>query len=224
MRELARKGAHVILASRSVERGEAARKDICAAIEGSACNVDVWPLDLSSLASVDKFAAQFLKAGPTTLDMLILNAGVMACPYTETADGVEMQFGTNHLGHFYLTKRLMPVLESSKARVVTVSSNAHEHSYSGGIRFNQLTSSEGYDMVYVDIFFSRITFLMSTTAIIPICYLVWPMLRANWPIFCSPTSSLVAPNYLVQESLRTLCILALSALSLAATSTPRSIV
>ena len=149
MRELARKGATVILASRSIERGEAAKMDICAAIEGSHCDVQVWPLDLSSLASVDEFATRFLNEGPPSLDMLILNAGVMACPFTKTVDGVEMQFGTNHLGHFYLTKKLMPELEDSKARVVTVSSNAHEHSYSGGIRFDQLTNGNGYDMTYV---------------------------------------------------------------------------
>jgi NAD(P)-dependent dehydrogenase (short-subunit alcohol dehydrogenase family) len=144
VRELARKGARVILASRSIERGEAAKKDICSAI--ASCDVDVWALDLSSLASVDAFAAKYLESGPSKLDMLILNAGVMACPYTETADGVEMQFGTNHLGHYFLTRQLMPVLESSKARVVTVSSNAHEMGYSGGIRFDQLTNSNNYDM------------------------------------------------------------------------------
>jgi NAD(P)-dependent dehydrogenase (short-subunit alcohol dehydrogenase family) len=143
VRELARKGAKVILASRSIQRGEDAKKDICSTI--ASCDVDVWALDLSSLASIDAFATKYLESGPSKLDMLILNAGVMACPYAETADGVEMQFGTNHLGHFFLTRQLMPVLESSKARVVTVSSNAHEFGYAEGIRFNQLTNSDKYD-------------------------------------------------------------------------------
>lgn len=80
------------------------------------------------------------------MDILVLNAGVMMCPYSETTDGVEMQFGTNHLGHFHLVQELMPALEESHARVVTVSSNAHEMGYPGGIKFNQLTNSDGYDM------------------------------------------------------------------------------
>lgn len=149
VRELARKGARVILTSRSVEKGEQAKKDICAAIAPSSCNVEVMQLDLSSLANVESFADQFKATSPggvPQLDLLILNAGVMMCPYSETADGVELQFGTNHLGHFHLVQELMPALEESHARVVTVSSNAHEMGYSGGIRFNQLTNSEGYDM------------------------------------------------------------------------------
>lgn len=149
VRELARKGAHVILTSRSVEKGEQAKKDICAAISPSPCNVDVRQLDLSSLANVKSFVDQFKATnagGVPKLDVLILNAGVMMCPYSETADGVELQFGTNHLGHFHLVQELLPVLEESHARVVTVSSNAHEMGYPEGIKFNQLTSREGYDM------------------------------------------------------------------------------
>ena len=79
------------------------------------------------------------------LDMLVLNAGVMMCPYSETADGLEMQFGTNHIGHFFLVQQLMPLLEESHARVVTVSSSAHEMPYSGGIQFDQLDNNKGYD-------------------------------------------------------------------------------
>lgn len=149
VRELARKGARVILTSRSVEKGEQAKKDICAAIAPSPCQVEVRQLDLSSLANVETFAEQFKATSPggvPQLDLLILNAGVMMCPYSETADGVELQFGTNHLGHFHLVQELMAALEESQARVVTVSSNAHEMGYAEGIRFNQLTSSEGYDM------------------------------------------------------------------------------
>lgn len=149
VRELARKGARVILTSRSVEKGEQAKKDICAAISPSPCQVEVKQLDLSSLANIEAFAEQFKATSPggvPQLDLLILNAGVMMCPYSETADGVELQFGTNHLGHFHLVQELMPALEESQARVVTVSSNAHEMGYAEGIRFNQLTSNQGYDM------------------------------------------------------------------------------
>jgi NAD(P)-dependent dehydrogenase (short-subunit alcohol dehydrogenase family) len=131
---------------RSLERGESAKKDICSEIAPSPCNVEVWKLDLSSLASVDAFASKYLQDGPSSLDMLILNAGVMMCPHEETADGIEMQFGTNHLGHFFLTKLLLPVVESSKGRIVTVSSNASRYPYSGGIHFDQLTSNKNYDM------------------------------------------------------------------------------
>ena len=76
--------------------------------------------------------------------MLILNAGVMACPYAETTDGLEMQFGTNHMGHFFLVQQLLPLL-NPHARVVTVSSSAHQHSYVEGIRFDQLNNNKGYD-------------------------------------------------------------------------------
>lgn len=140
----------MILSSRSMDKGNQAKKDICEAIAPLACKVDVLQLDLSSLASVKAFADAFKATsagGVPQLDMLILNAGVMACPYTETVDGYEMQFGTNHLGHFFLTEQLMPVLEEWHGRVVTVASNAHEGSYSGGIRFNQFKSNEGYDMM-----------------------------------------------------------------------------
>lgn len=138
---MARKGAHVVLASRGMDRGEAAKNDICSAIAPLPCNVEVMQLDLASLASVESFASKISR-----VDTLILNAGIMACPYKETADGIEMQFGTNHLGHFYLVDQLMPMLEASNARVVTVSSHAHEHSYSEGIRFDQLTNNDNYDL------------------------------------------------------------------------------
>jgi NAD(P)-dependent dehydrogenase (short-subunit alcohol dehydrogenase family) len=119
--ELARHGAQVTLAVRSVERGEAAATRIRGAADSA--DVRVARLDLGSLASVHAFAEAW--EGP--LGLLVNNAGLMTPPrYRRTSDGFELQFGTNHLGHFALTGLLLPsLLEASAARVVTVSSLAH---------------------------------------------------------------------------------------------------
>ncbi|MGW2684711.1 oxidoreductase [Streptomyces sp. NPDC001414] len=108
---LARAGAHVVLAVRDPERGRAA----AAGLTGS---TEVRRLDLANLASVREFAAGWDRP----LDLLINNAGVMMLPEQSTADGFEMQFGTNHLGHFALTNLLLPYLTD---RVVTLSSGLH---------------------------------------------------------------------------------------------------
>jgi NAD(P)-dependent dehydrogenase (short-subunit alcohol dehydrogenase family) len=110
-RELARHGARVVLAVRDTTKGEAA----AASIPGTA---EVRRLDLADLASVREFAG----AWEGDLDVLVNNAGVMATPERRTADGFELQFGTNHLGHFALTNLLLPQIRD---RVVTVSSTAH---------------------------------------------------------------------------------------------------
>ncbi len=118
--ELARHGADVTLAVRNVDKGEAAADRLR---ETGAGAVRVSELDLGSLASVRKFAEGW--TGP--LGLLVNNAGVMTPPrWTATADGHELQFGTNHLGHFALTGLLLPhLLEAPAPRVVTVSSIAH---------------------------------------------------------------------------------------------------
>jgi NAD(P)-dependent dehydrogenase (short-subunit alcohol dehydrogenase family) len=118
---LAGAGADVVLAVRSVEKGRAA----AATIPGE---TEVRRLDLASLASVREFAA----AWEGEIDLLINNAGVMVPPLTRTADGFELQFGTNHLGHFALSNLL---LEHISGRVVTVSSTAHRF---GSIDFDDL--------------------------------------------------------------------------------------
>ncbi len=109
--ELARVGAHVVLAVRDVGKGER----VAGALTG---DVEVRRLDLADLSSVRAFAAGW--SGP--LDILVNNAGIMAVPEGETADGFELQIGTNHLGHFALTALLLPQITD---RVVTVSSQAH---------------------------------------------------------------------------------------------------
>ncbi len=118
--ELARHGAAVTLACRNVDSAEQAATDMRAA---GAREVRVESLDLSSQASVREFADRWDGA----LDLLVNNAGVMTPPrYRETEDGFELQFGTNHLGHYALTGRLLPALLAAPApRVVTVSSIAH---------------------------------------------------------------------------------------------------
>ncbi|WP_435613535.1 oxidoreductase [Streptomyces sp. bgisy159] len=120
-RELARKGARVVLACRSEERGRAAE----GRMRGEVAHADIEfaALDLGDLRSVREFAAGFPHE---RVDLLVNNAGVMAVPHGTTVDGFETQFGVNHLGHFALTGLLLPrILAAPRARVVTVSSMMH---------------------------------------------------------------------------------------------------
>jgi NAD(P)-dependent dehydrogenase (short-subunit alcohol dehydrogenase family) len=136
---LAQRGATVVMACRTVEKAEAVAAPIRAA--APTATLEVMALDLSSLDSVGRFA-EALAAKCPRVDVLMNNAGVMALPYRKTADGFEMQFGTNHLGHYALTAKVLPLLEASgRARVVTVSSLAHQM---GTIRFEDLQWEKGY--------------------------------------------------------------------------------
>ncbi len=138
-RELARAGASVVLACRDTQKGDAAAREITAAAPGS--QVEVSALDLGSLASVRAFAERF-GASRDGLDLLINNAGVMAPPRRETADGFELQFGTNHLGHFALTGLLIDRMKGrNDARVVNVSSGAHRW---GRMNFDDLQGQRKY--------------------------------------------------------------------------------
>jgi NAD(P)-dependent dehydrogenase (short-subunit alcohol dehydrogenase family) len=144
--ELARAGARVVLACRDTKKGDAAAKKI-AGIAPEA-QVQVTALDLASLDSVRGFAKDFL-AGHDGLDLLINNAGVMAPPRRTTADGFELQFGTNHLGHFALTALLLEAMQArlpdgqgrEDARIVTVSSGAHRF---GKMNFEDLHGERRY--------------------------------------------------------------------------------
>ena len=123
-RELARHGARVLLACRDEARGRAALDRLRSEVPDGGGRVPA--LDLADLSSVRDFAAALDDFDGDRLDLLINNAGVMALPYRTTADGFEMQFGTNHLGHFALTGLLLPkLLATPGARVVTVSSMLH---------------------------------------------------------------------------------------------------
>ncbi len=121
-RALAAKGATVVMTARSAEKADRARQDITTTVPDA--KLDPRILDLASLESVRGFAAAVLADYPR-LDILVNNAGVMGTARMETADGFELQFGTNHLGHFALTALLMPaLLHSPNGRVVTVTSTA----------------------------------------------------------------------------------------------------
>jgi len=122
-RALAAKGAHVVLTARDLAKG----RTVAEAITASTGNrhIELEELELGSLASIRAFAARFL-ARHDRLDVLVNNAGVMACPRGHTSDGFELQFGTNHLGHFLLTCLLAPALErGAPSRIVSLSSRGH---------------------------------------------------------------------------------------------------
>lgn len=133
-RIMANKGASVIIAVRSLDKGNAAASKIVA--QNKDADVTVMLLDLADLASVKAFAGD-IKAKQGRLDLLVNNAGVMIPPYAQTADGFELQFGTNHLGHFALTAQLYGLLEGTDgSRIVNVSSGAHT---AGHLDFDDLT-------------------------------------------------------------------------------------
>jgi NAD(P)-dependent dehydrogenase (short-subunit alcohol dehydrogenase family) len=120
--QLAKQGATVVIACRNAAKGAEAVKKASSGENIIVC----MALDLSSLESVRAFAAEF-QGKHSRLDFLVLNAGVMACPKSLTKDGFEMQFGTNHLGHFLLANLLLPTLKkTAPSRVVTLSSCAHD--------------------------------------------------------------------------------------------------
>ena len=138
-RELARKGASVVMACRNMDKGQSAEAEIRGQMPDG--ELALAELDLGSLASVAAFADRFL-ASHDGLDLLLNNAGVMAPPRRETADGFELQIGTNHLGHFALTGRLIASMQGREdARVVTLSSIAHK---TGRIDFDDLQSQRSY--------------------------------------------------------------------------------
>jgi NAD(P)-dependent dehydrogenase (short-subunit alcohol dehydrogenase family) len=137
--QLARHGARVLMACRDQTRGQAALDRVLAEVPAAA--VELVPLDLASLASIRAAATDVAKRAPH-LDVLVNNAGVMAVPRSTTADGFEMQFGTNHLGPFALTGLLLPqVLAAPAGRVVVVASDAAKW---GKMRFDDLMGERFY--------------------------------------------------------------------------------
>ncbi|MFM2437782.1 MAG: hypothetical protein RLZ55_593 [Actinomycetota bacterium] len=134
-KQLVLHGARVVAGCRNLDRGQ-----VCLALPGPG-KVDLRQLDLADLGSITDFAAGVVADYPM-LDIQLNNAGVMAIPRAETADGFEMQFGTNHLGHFALTGRLLPaLLAAPAARVVTVSSGMHKV---GRMNFEDLMGTRRY--------------------------------------------------------------------------------
>jgi len=138
------KGARVILASRSLSKGEEAKKQILKFLPSA--EIEVMELDLTDLKSIRNFATSF-KKNHIRLDVLLNNAGIMMVPYGLTKDGFENQMGTNHLGPFALTGLLMEALKSTPAsRVVNVSSMAHS---TGKMDFTNLLYENGKDYTSV---------------------------------------------------------------------------
>ncbi|MGW3157517.1 SDR family NAD(P)-dependent oxidoreductase [Streptomyces sp. NPDC001089] len=132
-RALTAAGAHVVVPAR--------RPDVAREAVAGIAGVEVDELDLGDLDSVRGFAERFLASG-RTVDIMIDNAGIMACPETRVGPGWEAQFATNHLGHFALVNRLWPAIEPGGARVVSVSSTGHHNS---GIRWDDPHWRDGYD-------------------------------------------------------------------------------
>jgi NAD(P)-dependent dehydrogenase (short-subunit alcohol dehydrogenase family) len=139
-RELARRGAIVVMGCRSITKGEDAAVEIRRALPNA--QLEVRKLDLASLESVRAFALEVAAAHPA-MNLLINNGGIMMPPRSTTAAGFELQFGTNHLGHFALTALLLDALRASgDARVVTVSSLEHRP---GRLNFDDLQSTRSYE-------------------------------------------------------------------------------
>ncbi|XP_041069726.1 retinol dehydrogenase 12 [Carcharodon carcharias] len=139
-RELAQRGARVIIACRDLSKAEVAAQEIREDTGNK--QVVVRELDLANLKSIRQFAENIIKE-EKLLNVLVNNAGVMMCPFTKTSDGFEMQFGVNHLGHFLLTYLLLDLVQrSAPARIVNVSSFAHVF---GRINFKDLQSEKSYD-------------------------------------------------------------------------------
>ena len=132
-RILAKKNAIVIMAARDVRKAEKVKKEIVG--KNKTAKIDVKELNLADLKSIQNFS-ELIKKKYSAIDCLINNAGIMACPYSKTKDGFEIQMGTNHLGHYALTGLLLPLLQSkSNAKVINISSIAHR---SGRINFDDL--------------------------------------------------------------------------------------
>jgi len=129
-RALAVRGAAVVGVVRDVDK---ARRNLD---EAGADGVELYQADLASLESIRSFTDEFVADGHDRIDVFVGNAGIMACPKGATVDGFEMQFGTNHLGHFLLVNRLMPLfLRGTPARIVMLSSAGHRF---GDVRLDDL--------------------------------------------------------------------------------------
>ena len=141
-RAFARKGATVIMACRSTERGREAAADITGSVGDTGATLNVRECDLASLDSIETFTAG-VERDYDGLDVLCNNAGVMAIPRRETEDGFETQLGVNHLGHFALTGQLLEplVVGDATSRIVTHSSGAHEM---GELEFEDLNRENSY--------------------------------------------------------------------------------
>ena len=153
---LASLGADVIMAVRNTEKGESAASEIRKEIP--LAKLHVLPLNLADLSSIRNFAVEYKKKFKK-INILVNNAGVMMCPFQKTAEGFEMQFGTNHLGHFALTALLFSsIINETGSRIVSVSSFVHHF---GKIDFEHLNDEKKYNK-YTAYFQSKLANLLFT--------------------------------------------------------------
>ncbi|XWS37861.1 hypothetical protein CRYUN_Cryun19dG0081700 [Craigia yunnanensis] len=149
-RVLALRGVHVVMGVRNMTAGREVKETIVK--QNPKAKIDAMELDLSSMESVRTFAADFKSSG-LPLNILINNAGIMATPFVLSKDGIELQFATNHIGHFLLTNLLLETMKKTaqgsktEGRIVNVSSRSHKFSYPEGIRFNKINDQSGYNSV-----------------------------------------------------------------------------
>ncbi|KAB2013673.1 hypothetical protein ES319_D09G171700v1 [Gossypium barbadense] len=146
-RVLALRGVHVIIGARNMKAANEAKNKIVR--ENPRARIDVLELDLCSTNSIRSFADNFI-ALHLPLNILINNAGIMFCPFQLSQDGLEVQFATNHIGHFLLTNLLLDTMKNTvkatgiQGRVVNLSSIAHNYCYKKGIRFHKINDKQGY--------------------------------------------------------------------------------
>lgn len=147
-RVLALRGAHVVIGVRNMAAGKQVQEAIVKEIPTA--KVDAMELDLSSMASVRKFASEYNSSGQS-LNLLINNAGIMMTPFMLSKDNIELQFATNHLGHFLLTHLLLDNIKKTankskkEGRIVNLSSEAHKFAYPEGICFDKINDEKKYN-------------------------------------------------------------------------------
>lgn len=147
-RVLALRGVHVVMGVRDIAAGKDVKETIVKEIPSA--KVDAMELDLSSLASVRNFASEY-NSQHHPLNILINNAGIMGTPFMLSKDNIELQFATNHLGHFLLTNLLLDTMKktarkgSREGRIINVSSEGHRLAYHEGIRFDKINDPSGYN-------------------------------------------------------------------------------
>ncbi|XP_027923731.1 short-chain dehydrogenase TIC 32, chloroplastic-like isoform X1 [Vigna unguiculata] len=147
-RVLALRGVHIVMGIRNLAAGGEIKETIQR--DNPSAKIDMMELDLSSMESVRKFAAQFKSCG-LPLNILVNNAGIMATPFRLSKDNIELQFATNHVGHFLLTNLLLETMKQTaieqrkEGRIVNVSSRRHKLSYPEGIRFDKINDESGYN-------------------------------------------------------------------------------
>ncbi|XP_022854755.1 short-chain dehydrogenase TIC 32, chloroplastic-like, partial [Olea europaea var. sylvestris] len=146
-RILAQRNAHVIIGARNMEAANEAKQLILK--DNNNARIDIFKLNLASLKSVKAFADHFISLN-LPLNIVINNAGIMFSPYQLSEDGIEMQFATNHIGHFYLTSLLLDKMKETakstgiEGRIVNLSSVAHIYTYNKGIRFERINEKTSY--------------------------------------------------------------------------------